>query len=225
MRCLSRGLLRIEGARPYPLRTHVLQQVCVLRWHAAFVTDRTWAHLLAASPSRCLLSLPKAACPLCRSRFDHDDVRRVHVDKTQLPPSTPSLSFADIDAARRLQTQSTRLVLHGGSTDEYRELIGELGSWLETQYAQEVCYVIRYFHYQVLPRSVQHSSGLVAWRSARHVHPPVEVRRDTEEAGVSQTSCRRNRDGVLRQDHGCRADLLRPHCGRRANLLRPTEAD
>ncbi|RPD65465.1 hypothetical protein L227DRAFT_212951 [Lentinus tigrinus ALCF2SS1-6] len=91
--------------------------------------------------NRCLLSLPKAACPLCRSRFDHDDVRRVHVDKTQLPPSTPSLSFADIDAARRLQTQSTRLVLHGGSTDEYRELIGELGNWLETQYAQEVRYV------------------------------------------------------------------------------------
>ncbi|KAI0717404.1 hypothetical protein C8T65DRAFT_116229 [Cerioporus squamosus] len=87
--------------------------------------------------SLCLQSLPKPACPLCRSRFEPDDVRRVHVDKTQLPPSTPSLSFASIDAARRLQAQATRLVLHGGSTDEYLELIGELGSWLETQYPQE----------------------------------------------------------------------------------------
>ncbi|TFK86799.1 hypothetical protein K466DRAFT_492118 [Polyporus arcularius HHB13444] len=94
--------------------------------------------------NRCLQSLPKPACPLCRSRIESDDVRRVRVDKTHLPPSTPSLSFADIDAARRLQAQSTRLVLHGGSTDEYRELIGELGSWLETQHAQEVRYVISF---------------------------------------------------------------------------------
>lgn len=101
-----------------------------------------WAHVaidLSPSLSRCMQSLPKPLCPLCRVEFAPHDVRRVLVDKAMLPPATPALQTADLDAhARRLQASISRVVLNGASMNELLGLLSEASNWLNTQDKDEV---------------------------------------------------------------------------------------
>ncbi|OBZ78379.1 hypothetical protein A0H81_01986 [Grifola frondosa] len=79
---------------------------------------------------RCLQSLTRQCCPLCRTSFHPLDVRKLHVDKTRLPPSTPPPNPANLvelpSHARELQDQITRVVLKGAKTfSEVHDLIDE----------------------------------------------------------------------------------------------------
>lgn len=69
-------------------------------------------------------------------------MRRLHVDKTALPPSTPACIATDLDKAsaqaRRLQAGITRVVLEGASVAEVRDLLGDAHSWLGSQPSSEV---------------------------------------------------------------------------------------
>ncbi|KAI0371939.1 hypothetical protein BV20DRAFT_131242 [Pilatotrama ljubarskyi] len=85
---------------------------------------------------RCLQSLIRPSCPLCRTPFHELEVRRLHVDKATLPPATPQLCPPDLDAAdraRQFQTQLTRMIRCGATASDLYEVQSELKPWLSTQ--------------------------------------------------------------------------------------------
>ncbi|KAH9920011.1 uncharacterized protein BXZ73DRAFT_52374 [Epithele typhae] len=98
----------------------------------------TCGHIFCQS---CLAMLPRRLCPLCRVPFDVEDIRKLHADKTAVPPSPP-LAPADLDPdasqARHLQTALTGLILEGASGMETAELMNSIRSWLLTQSPDEV---------------------------------------------------------------------------------------
>ncbi|KAI0360687.1 hypothetical protein OH77DRAFT_1393838 [Trametes cingulata] len=90
---------------------------------------------------RCLQSLVRPSCPLCRTHFDEHEVRRLHVDKATLPPATPQLCPPDLDAAdraRQFQTQLTRMIRGGATASDLYEVQSELKPWLSTQGPDDV---------------------------------------------------------------------------------------
>ncbi|KAI0746762.1 hypothetical protein C8Q80DRAFT_1105569 [Daedaleopsis nitida] len=152
----------------------------------------------------CLQSLPKPQCPLCRIDFGAQDVRRLHVDKTALPPSTPAFTSADLELlashARKLQSAITRVVFEGASVNEFRELLSEVNAWLSMQDAAQV----RIPSDPPLPHpsmAVMTNASIV-WRSSCGAYSLVSLSRPQGKA------------------HGREA----ARCGRRANLLRPQGA-
>lgn len=90
---------------------------------------------------RCLQSLVRPSCPLCRTPFYDHDVRRLHVDKATLPSSTP-LSYPpdleSVDRARQFQTQLTRMIRGGATASDLYEVQSELKPWLSTQEPDDV---------------------------------------------------------------------------------------
>ncbi|KAI0826627.1 hypothetical protein BC628DRAFT_1319753 [Trametes gibbosa] len=90
---------------------------------------------------RCLQSLVRPSCPLCRTPFFEQDVRRLHVDKATLPSSTPLSSPPDlesVDRARQFQTQLTRMIRGGATASDLYEVQSELKPWLSTQEPDDV---------------------------------------------------------------------------------------
>ena len=85
--------------------------------------------------------LPRPLCPLCRLPFQIADVRKVHVDKTALPPVTPAVTSNDLDDvshARRLQSSLSQVVLEGAPRAEVNELTNVVREWLTSQPPDEV---------------------------------------------------------------------------------------
>ena len=91
--------------------------------------------------------LPRPLCPLCRIPFQPSDVRRLHVDKTALPPATPAIASGDLDEnaayARQLQSGISHVVLGGAARAELSELLTEVRKWLNSQPSDEVCLRLR----------------------------------------------------------------------------------
>ncbi|OSD08007.1 hypothetical protein PYCCODRAFT_377232 [Trametes coccinea BRFM310] len=84
----------------------------------------------------CMNSLERPYCPLCRAPIRGVDLRRLHVDKTNLPLTTPQSPPAELDSAdraRQFQTQISRLIREGATASDWHEMHAELKSWLATQ--------------------------------------------------------------------------------------------
>ncbi|KAI9063653.1 hypothetical protein FKP32DRAFT_692164 [Trametes sanguinea] len=84
----------------------------------------------------CLNNLSRPHCPLCRATIRGVDIRRLHVDKTNLPLSTPQSPPAELesaDRARQFQTQISRIIREGSTASDWHEMHAELKSWLATQ--------------------------------------------------------------------------------------------
>jgi hypothetical protein len=89
---------------------------------------------------RCLDSLSKPICPLCRNKFQPQDIRKLHIDRGQTPLITdtetlkPGSEIVEYShEARRYQTDITRIVREGAPTAELRTLIEECHIWLKSQ--------------------------------------------------------------------------------------------
>ncbi|KAH9950759.1 hypothetical protein B0H21DRAFT_686080 [Amylocystis lapponica] len=87
---------------------------------------------------RCLQSLTRHCCPLCRTPFHIHEVRRLHIDKGGRSPS-PSLPVDSTDLAelsshaRRLHNRITHIVREGASMSDVRDVLEEVRGWLLTQ--------------------------------------------------------------------------------------------
>ncbi|PIL27498.1 hypothetical protein GSI_10649 [Ganoderma sinense ZZ0214-1] len=72
-----------------------------------------------------------------RQSFDRDDVRKLHVDKSAVPPYTPAMTSLDLDTpahnASRLQSAITRVTLEGASRPELEGLLQDCHDWLDGQ--------------------------------------------------------------------------------------------
>ncbi|KAH7926582.1 hypothetical protein BV22DRAFT_1104217 [Leucogyrophana mollusca] len=99
---------------------------------------------------RCLDHLTRHTCPLCRTRFTPQDIRKLHVDRGQTPrvlassvpdeeedPEPPSSTSATDAEAKRLQDNITRVVREGAKETELRKVIDECRSWYKTQPADQ----------------------------------------------------------------------------------------
>ncbi|KAH9896860.1 hypothetical protein C8Q73DRAFT_429842 [Cubamyces lactineus] len=90
---------------------------------------------------RCLQSLIRPSCPLCRTPFQFSEVRRLHVDKATLPLATPQSSPPDLDSAdraRQFQTQLTRIIRGGATASDMCVVQSELKPWLSTQRPEDI---------------------------------------------------------------------------------------
>lgn len=97
---------------------------------------------------RCLRSLTRQLCPLCRTPFQPDDVRKLHIDSCSRPstpdedsaPGSPESGYNEFPTpARDFHTRITRIVLDGAKASEVRDFIDEVRRWLTTQPSDEVC--------------------------------------------------------------------------------------
>lgn len=95
---------------------------------------------------RCLRSLTRQNCPLCRSPFQPEDVRKLHIDECSRPstpvdrsiPGTPESDYNEFPTpARDFQNRITRIVLDGAKATEVRDFIDEVRRWLTTQPSDE----------------------------------------------------------------------------------------
>jgi hypothetical protein len=98
---------------------------------------------------RCLDHLLRHICPLCRSRFSPQEVRRLHID-LQSPTATtasieevtetpePPTSLPD-DEARILQNDIARVVKEGAKLPELRRVIEKCRVYYKSQSADQVC--------------------------------------------------------------------------------------
>jgi hypothetical protein len=93
-------------------------------------------------PYSCIDSLPKPICPLCRTRFESEDIRKLHIDRGQTPhiPLLPFDESSESDEddeisqeARTYQTDITRIVKEGAPASELRALIDRCHIWLKSQ--------------------------------------------------------------------------------------------
>ncbi|KAI0685364.1 hypothetical protein BC835DRAFT_526699 [Cytidiella melzeri] len=99
---------------------------------------------------RCLRSLTKQSCPLCRTGFHGHDVRKLHVDDSgrstspsdpSSQPSSPSrdesltqLQDESLATARDFQARITRIVTDGASSNtKVRDILDDMRDWLDTQ--------------------------------------------------------------------------------------------
>ncbi|KAH8110192.1 hypothetical protein DFH11DRAFT_1514738 [Phellopilus nigrolimitatus] len=105
----------------------------------------------------CLRSLRHHNCPLCRSSFDASDVRRLHVDQTQISNNNALGLFDDVPRATQLQNKINDLVLQSSFTSGVREsgvreLIQEVHSFLDSEPSERVSfYDLVFFSQNYLP--------------------------------------------------------------------------
>lgn len=114
--------------------------------HVPFILSSS-LHLFTERVIRCIdtLSKSKPICPLCRTRFESRDIRKLHIDRGQTPrPGAPLLSISSparpgVDIieysheARRFQNDITRIVKEGAPASELRALIDQCHIWLKSQ--------------------------------------------------------------------------------------------
>lgn len=104
---------------------------------------------------RCLDSLSKPICPLCRTRFQTQDIRKLHIDRGQTPripllahaepPSTSDEIIEFSHEARRFQTGITRIVKEGAPASELRGMIDKCHIWLKSQPPDQVTTICNLF--------------------------------------------------------------------------------
>ncbi|KDQ53910.1 hypothetical protein JAAARDRAFT_136452 [Jaapia argillacea MUCL 33604] len=89
---------------------------------------------------RCLQSLTKLSCPLCRVKFEIPEVRRLHLDPAI--PLSPRTAVADLAKAspevRRMQDAITRIVREGASLSDVKTTIDDIHLWLKGQPQDQV---------------------------------------------------------------------------------------
>lgn len=148
-----------------------------LRYHRR---DADTAFVLRSG--RCLRSLTRQNCPLCRTPFQYDDVRKLHIDKCSRPstplhhssaPGTPDSGYNEFPTpARDFHTRITRIVLDGAKATEVRDFLDEVRRWLATQPSDEVPPTVP------SPRDKRLPVGMcAALRLASGLPPPVQVHR------------------------------------------------
>lgn len=104
--------------------------------------------------SRCVNSLPKPICPLCRTKFEPQDIRKLHIDRGQTPrpplASTETVDMAQsLHDARGYQTDITRIVRVGAPASELKALIDQCHIWLKNQPPDQVT-MASFPHYEWL---------------------------------------------------------------------------
>lgn len=118
---------------------HIFCGGCVL------IISSSSPHLFTDHDISCIDTLSKPICPLCRTRFEARDIRKLHIDRGQTPrPGAPLLSMASparpgVDIieysheARKFQNDITRIVKEGAPASELRALIDQCHIWLKSQ--------------------------------------------------------------------------------------------
>jgi hypothetical protein len=160
--------------------------------------------------SRCLRSLNRPTCPLCRTSFDLRDVRRIHIDRSPRPadqelPASPESVYVEIDTApaREFQDAITRIVRQGDSMSAslphlvtpheltitaaaVREKIDEIRTWLKGQTRDQVCVnSLHNPHHHIHPH-VQHpdlrASFLLLYRYTELQRQDLDLQREVKQA-------------------------------------------
>ncbi|TFK50337.1 hypothetical protein OE88DRAFT_240660 [Heliocybe sulcata] len=94
---------------------------------------------------RCLQSLTRLICPLCRTTFDPIEIRKLHIDKAVQPISATAVAAATpatadpevVEDVRRLQDKIDHIVLEGASLTDVRNTIDETHAWLKSRPKEE----------------------------------------------------------------------------------------
>ena len=141
--------------------------------------DRTLIGCLCSSLPRCLRSLTRQNCPLCRRPFDYDDVRKLHIDRCSRPnspirpstPGTPDSCFDEFSSeARDLHNRITRIVFDGAKSTEVEDVLTQTKRWLDIQPSDEVIVLAR-----VLWHSLTVSLRSTAPQPPRSLPSPQQV--------------------------------------------------
>lgn len=91
--------------------------------------------------------MTRQSCPLCRTAFQPEDVRKLHIDKCSRPstpvetsaPGSPESDYNEFPSpARDFHNRITHIVLDGAKATEVRDFIDEVRRWLTTQPSDEV---------------------------------------------------------------------------------------
>ncbi|KAG2030349.1 hypothetical protein BDR03DRAFT_878495 [Suillus americanus] len=98
---------------------------------------------------KCLDHLLRHICPLCRTRFSPQEVRRLHIDMQsptittasieEVPENPESHSPPPDDEARTLQNDIARVVKEGAKLPELRRVIEKCRIYYKSQTADQVC--------------------------------------------------------------------------------------
>lgn len=123
---------------------------------------------------KCLDHLLRHICPLCRTRFTPQDVRRLHIDMQspmittasieEVPENPESSSPPPDDEARTLQNDIARVVKEGAKLPELRRVIEKCRTYYKSQSAD-----------QQNPVKV---SALLLWNLAESQRHLAEMRKD-----------------------------------------------
>ncbi|KIM59885.1 hypothetical protein SCLCIDRAFT_125322 [Scleroderma citrinum Foug A] len=90
---------------------------------------------------RCIQHLVQHKCPLCRTRFSPQEVRKLHVDRDpnvkailDVEPSQSAPSAPEADGeGQRLLNEITRIVKEGAKINEIRRVIDECRAYYKSQ--------------------------------------------------------------------------------------------
>ena len=96
--------------------------------------------------TRCIQHLVQHKCPLCRTRFSPQEVRKLHVDRDpnvkailDVEPSQSAPSAPEADGeGQRLLNEITRIVKEGAKINEIRRVIDECRAYYKSQ-GDQVC--------------------------------------------------------------------------------------
>lgn len=157
---------------------------------------------------KCLDHLLRHICPLCRTRFSPQDVRRLHID-IQSPaittasieevPENPESSPPPDDEARTLQNDIARVVKEGAKLPELRRVIEKCRTYYKSQSAD-----------QQNPVKV---SALLLWNLAESQRHLAEMRKDkaaeVEKTRVVEIALEEMRlEKVAEAERACEAKIV-----------------
>lgn len=157
---------------------------------------------------KCLDHLLRHICPLCRTRFSPQDVRRLHIDM-QSPaittasieevPENPESSPPPDDEARTLQNDIARVVKEGAKLPELRRVIEKCRTYYKSQSAD-----------QQNPVKV---SALLLWNLAESQRHLAEMRKDkaaeVEKTRVVEIALEEMRlEKVAEAERACEAKIV-----------------
>ncbi|KAG2131507.1 hypothetical protein BD769DRAFT_611914 [Suillus cothurnatus] len=158
---------------------------------------------------KCLDHLLRHICPLCRTRFSPQDVRRLHIDMQsptittasieEVPDNPESSSPPPDDEARTLQNDIARVVKEGAKLPELRRVIEKCRTYYKSQSAD-----------QQNPVKV---SALLLWNLAESQRHLAEMRKDkateVEKTRVVEIALEEMRlEKVAEAERACEAKIV-----------------
>ncbi|KAG1856340.1 hypothetical protein DFJ58DRAFT_340866 [Suillus subalutaceus] len=158
---------------------------------------------------KCLDHLLRHICPLCRTRFSPQEVRRLHIDMQsptittasieEVPENPESSSPPPDDEARALQNDIARVVKEGAKLPELRRVIEKCRTYYKSQSAD-----------QQNPVKV---SALLLWNLAESQRHLAEMRKDkaaeVEKTRVVEIALEETRlEKVAEAERACEAKLV-----------------